>query len=185
MSPFFNDFSAPRSTLHHSWVQLSSSAASADRIGITPCGVSTTLLPYLFYTSTDPSVTAWHSPLLYPIIIFMLLLVAKVAQKPPHAPPSGAKSSALHHFGGAVLLLRCKCGPNWNYALRRVYDLAALSILHLNRPLRHCVALSLALPNYYLYATFGGKSSAKATARTSVGSEEQKSLKRMLRNQSV
>ena len=45
--------------------------------------------------------------------------------------------------------------------------------------------LSPALPNYYLYATFGGKSSAKATSRTSVGSEEQKSLKRMLRNQSI
>ena len=45
--------------------------------------------------------------------------------------------------------------------------------------------LSNTLPNYYLSATFGGKSSAKATARTSVGSKEQKSLKRMLRNQSI
>jgi len=47
-----------------------------------------------------------------------------------------APRSALHHFGGAAILLRCKCGPNWNYALRRVYDLTALPILVLDRPLR-------------------------------------------------
>ena len=55
MSPFFNDFYAPHSTLHPRVVQLSSSAASADQIGITPCGVSTTLRYYLLSTSTDPS----------------------------------------------------------------------------------------------------------------------------------
>ena len=50
-----------------------------------------------------------------------------------------APHSALHHFGGAAILLRCKCGPNWNYALWRVYDLEDLPILRFDRPLRHCV----------------------------------------------
>ena len=56
------------------------------------------------------------------------------------------------------------------------------------KPRNNSPLFSYTLPcstQLFLSATFGGKSSTKATARISVGSDEQKSLKRMLRNQSV